>query len=168
MTQAVRDEIISKHNYYSLAVRQAKIHTIRSTLARGLVRNGKEGNPNCPTAMNMYRMRYDMTLESEAQTYADSCPTDASLLTTRPYSGENFEIIPGTTTPYLDAIEKALDEWWTQILKNGVNNKMQYTEYLANKQNAPTKFTQRCCKVDPGGRWDTEPLLLFCRVQSWF
>ncbi|KAL6732563.1 hypothetical protein Aduo_003313 [Ancylostoma duodenale] len=130
MTQAVRDEIISKHNYY------------RSTLARGLVRNGKEGNPNCPTAMNMYRMRYDMTLESEAQTYADSCPTDASLLTTRPYSGENFEIIPGTTTPYLDAIEKALDEWWTQILKNGVNNKMQYTEYLANKQNAPTKFTQ--------------------------
>ncbi|RCN48485.1 SCP-like protein [Ancylostoma caninum] len=130
MTQAVRDRIISMHNSY------------RSTLARGLVRNGKEGNPNCPTAMNMYRMRYDMTLESEAQTYADSCPTAESLLSTRPYSGENIEIIPGTSTPYLKAIESALQEWWTQILRNGVNNKMQYTEYLENKPNAPTKFTQ--------------------------
>ncbi|EPB69403.1 SCP-like protein [Ancylostoma ceylanicum] len=130
MTQEVRDKIISFHNDY------------RSTLARGLVRNGKEGNPNCPTAMNMYRMRYDMALEKEAQAYANSCPTVGSELSTRPYSGENMELIPSTTAPYLKVVEDALQIWWTQILSNGVNNKMQYSEYLENKANAPIKFTQ--------------------------
>ncbi|EPB76658.1 SCP-like protein [Ancylostoma ceylanicum] len=73
-------------------------------LAQGQVRNGKEGSPNCPKATNMYRMRYDMAMEKEAQLYADSCPDKGSDVSTRPYSGENTEIDPSTTISYLDAV----------------------------------------------------------------
>ncbi|KAL6731462.1 hypothetical protein Aduo_002328 [Ancylostoma duodenale] len=92
--------------------------------------------------LNMYRMRYDMELEMEAQTYANNCSKDGSPLSTRPYSGENTEVLPPTTTPYLEAIQRALQEWWSQILNNSVNNKMEYTMYLSSKPKAPTKFTQ--------------------------
>ncbi|KAL6732556.1 hypothetical protein Aduo_003306 [Ancylostoma duodenale] len=113
-------------------------------LARGEVRNGKEGNSNCPKATNMYRMRYDMTMEKESQLYADSCPDKGSDVSTRPYSGENTEIYPSSTISYHDAIMniKALETWWAQILKSGVNKHMKYKEYLETKDNAPTKFTQ--------------------------
>ncbi|KIH64634.1 hypothetical protein ANCDUO_05052 [Ancylostoma duodenale] len=56
--------------------------------------------------LNMYRMRYDMELEMEAQTYANNCSKDGSPLSTRPYSGENTEVLPPTTTPYLEAIQR--------------------------------------------------------------
>ncbi|KIH63274.1 hypothetical protein ANCDUO_06427 [Ancylostoma duodenale] len=69
--------------------KNAFTYILRAKLARGLVRNGKEGNPNCPTATNMYEMRYDMAMEIEAQAYANSCPEGGSLPSTRPYSGEN-------------------------------------------------------------------------------
>ncbi|EYC26221.1 hypothetical protein Y032_0010g1026 [Ancylostoma ceylanicum] len=130
MTDTIRNKIIDMHNRY------------RSMLAQGQVRNGKEGSPNCPKATNMYRMRYDMAMEKEAQLYADSCPDKGSDVSTRPYSGENTEIDPSTTISYLDAVVNALETWWTQVSNSGVNKHMKYTEYLATKDNAPTKFTQ--------------------------
>ncbi|KIH45189.1 hypothetical protein ANCDUO_24774, partial [Ancylostoma duodenale] len=99
----------------------------RSQLARGLVRSGKPGKANLHTATNMYKMRYDMTLEKEAQAYVDSCPLAGSALSTRPQSGENFE---------------ALITWWEQILINGINYKVKYNSFLENKPLAPIKFTQ--------------------------
>ncbi|KIH48972.1 hypothetical protein ANCDUO_20955 [Ancylostoma duodenale] len=112
-------------------------------LARGIVRNGKPGNPNCPQATNMYRMRYDRTMESEAQMYANSCPAQGSQVSARPsLSGENFQIFYSTIISPNEAITNALDTWWTQILQNGVNNQMKYNAYLEQKPMAPTAFTQ--------------------------
>ncbi|RCN47296.1 SCP-like protein [Ancylostoma caninum] len=137
MTQELRDKVVNMHNYY------------RSMLARGLVRNGKVGNPNCPQATNMYKMRYDMAMESEAQMYADSCPARGSQVSARPsLSGENFQIFNSVIISPNDAITHALDTWWTQILKNGVNNQMKYNEYLEMKEQAPIAFTQVCCRID--------------------
>ncbi|KAL6732559.1 hypothetical protein Aduo_003309 [Ancylostoma duodenale] len=130
MTQELRDKVVSMHNHY------------RSILARGLVRNGKEGNPNCPTAMNMYEMRYDTAMEVEAQAYANSCPEGGSPVSTRPNSGENNQTFFSIIISNDDAITNALEIWWTQILKNGVNNQMKYNEYLEQKPMAPTAFTQ--------------------------
>ncbi|RCN47299.1 SCP-like protein [Ancylostoma caninum] len=130
MTQQLRDKVVSMHNRY------------RSMLARGLVRNGKEGNPNCPTAMNMYEMRYDTAMEAEAQAYANSCPMGGSPVSTRPYSGENYQSFYSIIITPDEAIANALENWWTQILKNGVNHQMKYNEYLAQKPLAPNAFTQ--------------------------
>ncbi|KHJ96864.1 hypothetical protein OESDEN_03159 [Oesophagostomum dentatum] len=69
-------------------------------------------------------------------------PTNGSDLATRPESGENFEALASTTTPYLDAFTQTLTTWWEQILINGVNNQMKYTQYLESKAKAPIKFTQ--------------------------
>ncbi|EPB76655.1 hypothetical protein ANCCEY_04285 [Ancylostoma ceylanicum] len=44
MTEEIRNKIITMHNYR------------RTIVAQGTVRNGKEGNPNCPMATNMYEM----------------------------------------------------------------------------------------------------------------
>ncbi|RCN48494.1 hypothetical protein ANCCAN_05490 [Ancylostoma caninum] len=117
-------------------------------LARGLVRNGKVGNPNCPQATNMYKMRYDMTMESEAQMYANSCPAKGSEVSARPSSsGENFHIFRSLIISPDEAITNALETWWTQILKNGVNNQMKYNEYLEKKELAPIAFTQVCYPI---------------------
>ncbi|KIH53531.1 SCP-like protein [Ancylostoma duodenale] len=112
-------------------------------LAKGEVRNGKEGNPNCPTATNMYKMRYDMALEADAEKYASTCPMFPSDKPDR-FFGENFKTFTGNTTiPYMDAIKNAHQSWWSQIYKNGVNGQMKYNEYLEMKDQAPTAFTQR-------------------------
>ncbi|EYC26220.1 hypothetical protein Y032_0010g1025 [Ancylostoma ceylanicum] len=128
MTPARRESVVNIHNNY------------RSALARGRVRNGKEGNVNCPTATNMYQMRYDMAMEAEAQAYADSCPDSNSAVSSR--SGLLTYRISSITLPYDDAITLALKTWWEQILKNGVNNQMKYNQFLEEKPEAPTAFTQ--------------------------
>ncbi|KIH58275.1 SCP-like protein, partial [Ancylostoma duodenale] len=93
MTPNIRQRIVDIHNEY------------RSQLARGLVRSGKPGKANLHTATNMYKMRYDMTLEEEAQAYVDSCPLAGSALSTRRQSGENFEVNPSPTISCLSAVE---------------------------------------------------------------
>ncbi|EYC26225.1 hypothetical protein Y032_0010g1028 [Ancylostoma ceylanicum] len=130
MTQELRDKVITMHNYR------------RSILARGEVRNGKPGNPNCPTAMNMYKMKYDMSMEEEAKAYASECPLAGSPSSDR-LTGENFHLFQGNhTIPFMNAITNAHQSWWSQILKNGVNGQMKYNEYLETKPEAPTSFTQ--------------------------
>ncbi|VDM77538.1 unnamed protein product [Strongylus vulgaris] len=74
---------------------------LRSQLALGNIPNGLRRR-NLPTAQNMLTMRYDMALETEAQTYASMCPMNRSDVATRPASGENFASISSSTSP-LDA-----------------------------------------------------------------
>ncbi|EYC39581.1 hypothetical protein Y032_0650g1130 [Ancylostoma ceylanicum] len=135
LSQELRDKIEDMHNYY------------RSILAKGQIRNGKEGKPNCPTATNMYRMRYDMTLELEAQKYADSCPSSSSPVSSRS-SGENYQTFSPTEITDEVAIKNALEIWFEQILKRGVNKRMMYNKKLEEKPRAPTAFTQVCRFID--------------------
>ncbi|KAK6731597.1 hypothetical protein RB195_007828 [Necator americanus] len=130
MTDEIRDKIVTMHNYR------------RSLLAQGTVRNGKEGKPNCGTAKNMYRMKYDKSLETEAQKYADTCALVSSGEATRPQSGENTYVVQSDTVSPLSAVEESIKSWWKQILSNGINAKMQYTEFLSTKRNAPLNFIQ--------------------------
>ncbi|KIH54622.1 SCP-like protein [Ancylostoma duodenale] len=122
MTQEIRDKIIEMHNYRS---------NFQVYCAKGIVRNGKEGNPNCPMATNMYEMRYDMMLEAEAQAYADTCALYGSDVSSRPLSGENVYTSPSTTISFFDA-----------FVNNGVNAQMKYTRFLEQKPIAPIQFTQ--------------------------
>ncbi|KAK6731198.1 hypothetical protein RB195_007576 [Necator americanus] len=130
MTQEIRDRIITLHNFR------------RTLLAKGEVRNGKQGNPNCGTATNMYRMKYNMSLEEEAQAYANTCALDISDVSTRPQSGENAYVIVSPDIQPLPAIIESIQAWWKQIYENGVNAKMLYNEYLETKYKAPIRFTQ--------------------------
>ncbi|KIH64370.1 hypothetical protein ANCDUO_05321 [Ancylostoma duodenale] len=93
----------------------------------------------------MYEMRYDTAMEVEAQAYANSCPEGGSPVSTRPNSGENNQTFFSIIISNDDAITNI---WWTQILKNGVNNQMKYNEYLEQKPMAPTAFTQVCHFID--------------------
>ncbi|VDM74856.1 unnamed protein product [Strongylus vulgaris] len=90
MTNEIRNRMLTMHNWR------------RSQLALGNIRNGKQGNRNLPTAQNMLMMRYDMSLENEAQAYASRCPTSGSAVATRPASGENFALISSSSSA-LDA-----------------------------------------------------------------
>ncbi|KHJ75568.1 SCP-like protein, partial [Oesophagostomum dentatum] len=130
MTQEMRDRVLLMHNYR------------RSQLAQGLVRNGVEGNPNCPQGMNIYRMKYDMDLENEALAYANTCPAGASDVSTRPNSGENTHIFSSATMSYYDALVYAVQQWWTQLFKAGINAQMKYNQNLETREYPVTGFTQ--------------------------
>ncbi|EPB69405.1 SCP-like protein [Ancylostoma ceylanicum] len=154
LSQELRDKIEDMHNYY------------RSILAKGQIRNGKEGKPNCPTATNMYRMRYDMTLELEAQKYADSCPSSSSPVSSRS-SGENYQTFSPTEITDEVAIKNALEIWFEQILKRGVNKRMMYNKKLEEKPRAPTAFTQMAWaesyKVGCGVKHCSSRTVVVCR-----
>ncbi|CAJ0595099.1 unnamed protein product [Cylicocyclus nassatus] len=128
MTQEMRDKVIQMINYR------------RSQLAKGLVRNGIEGNPNCAQATNMYQMRYDMTLEAEAQAVADTCQDIASGVATT--SGQNAYVMSTVTLPLYDVLVETQKVWWSQITKNGINAQMHYTQFLETKPLSPSAFTQ--------------------------
>ncbi|ETN86234.1 SCP-like protein [Necator americanus] len=90
----------------------------------------------------MYRMKYNMSLEEEAQAYANTCALDISDVSTRPQSGENAYVIVSPDIQPLPAIIESIQAWWKQIYENGVNAKMLYNEYLETKYKAPIRFTQ--------------------------
>ncbi|CAJ0595455.1 unnamed protein product [Cylicocyclus nassatus] len=150
MTDEIREHIITMHNYR------------RANLAKGSIRNGKEGNPNCPTAQNMYEMRYDMDLETEAQTYANQCPTKRSTM-----QGENFQKHSSITISYYDAAVEAIKTWWKQISTNGINAQMLYTQTLETKTGSPNMFTQvgwaKSYKVGCGISRCTDGTVVVCR-----
>ncbi|CAJ0588664.1 unnamed protein product [Cylicocyclus nassatus] len=128
MSTACRAQVMYLHNLY------------RILLAEGLIRNGKRGKPNLPKAANLYRMRYDMDLEAEAQRYANTCPTAPSSVSSRPNSGENFEIVYKVSSCEF-LIPEVLESWWSQIAYSGMNIKVPYNDFL-DSEPAPSKFTQ--------------------------
>ncbi|EYC33105.1 hypothetical protein Y032_0002g604 [Ancylostoma ceylanicum] len=109
----------------------------RAVLVQGQVRNGKN-NYNMPKGSNMMTMDYDCNLEADAQMYANLCRSSASPDDQRPLWGENFyQIQEG-----MDPILAAGDAWWGEIYKNGINQKMLFNKFFAEKEMSPTSFTQ--------------------------
>ncbi|KHJ89724.1 SCP-like protein [Oesophagostomum dentatum] len=118
------------------------MYPYRSSLAQGNVRNGAEGNINCPIAQNMCRMRYDMNLETEAQAYADTCPAGASEVSTRPESGENTEIFSDSTLTNMKVVVQAQELWWKQIFSQSWDFSIPYNQYQESAPLAPLRFIQ--------------------------
>ncbi|ETN86182.1 SCP-like protein [Necator americanus] len=114
------------------------VNVFRSVLSQGYVRNGKVGKPNLPPARNMLTMKYDFSLENDAQAYADKC----SLVGSGPNSGENTHVIQSTSVTALDAFKQSMRTWWEQISSTSVGSCLKYTTTLEEKKNPLTSFTQ--------------------------
>ncbi|KAL6732446.1 hypothetical protein Aduo_003206 [Ancylostoma duodenale] len=145
MTDTIRRKILQMHNWR------------RSQLALGNIKNGKNSY-NCPTASNMYKMKYDCELENLALAYAKKCTLVPS---NTPTEGENVHSAPYQPDQYA-AAKAAVQAWWSQIFKNGLNQKMLFIANLRDKPNAPLGFTQMgwalsykigCAVVQCGGNW---------------
>ncbi|EPB73816.1 SCP-like protein [Ancylostoma ceylanicum] len=128
MTDVVRANILQMHNWR------------RSQLAFGKIKNGKN-DYNLPPASNMYKMNYDCNLEKNALAFASRCTMTSSPPASRPDQGQNVHVGP-LTTDYLLTGQNAVKAWWSQIFKNGLNQKMLFTTNLRDKPAAPTAFTQ--------------------------
>ncbi|EYC32516.1 hypothetical protein Y032_0003g1624 [Ancylostoma ceylanicum] len=128
MTDAARKKILDMHNWR------------RSELALGKIPNGKNSY-NCPTATNMEKMEYDCDLENSALAYAKQCSLVASEVGTRPGEGENVHAGPILADQEKGA-EAAVQAWWGQIYRNGLNQQMKYLISLHTKPNGPRAFTQ--------------------------
>ncbi|WKX88532.1 hypothetical protein Q1695_008289 [Nippostrongylus brasiliensis] len=115
----------------------------RSLLATGNVINGRTGS-NCKPAKNMLEMKYDRSLEVEAQIYANKCPQSevSSPVALRPRSGENVKIIWSDNIPYMEAVVAAAQSWWDEIAIESINPSMLFIRRLLSKPLAPIRFTQ--------------------------
>ncbi|VDM78204.1 unnamed protein product [Strongylus vulgaris] len=102
-----------------------------------------------------------MSLEEEAQRYANTCPRSRSAIFTRPNSGENFAMITSSTSALDAAVRvyskeknyplniakdgfQAVRSWWSIIFRNGMNRRVVYTEFLERKPMSPSNMTQVC------------------------
>ncbi|KAL6732445.1 hypothetical protein Aduo_003205 [Ancylostoma duodenale] len=125
MTDVIRNEILRMHNWR------------RTKLAQGRIKNGKN-NYYLPKASNMYKMKYDCNLETSALTYAKQCQLGPS---NPPTEGENVHSA-ALTQNKTEAARLAVKAWWSQIYKNGINQRVLFIANLRDKPNAPTAFTQ--------------------------
>ncbi|WKX88446.1 hypothetical protein Q1695_008240 [Nippostrongylus brasiliensis] len=130
VTNEIASKIVDRHNHY------------RSMVARGIVRDGKPGNKNCPTATNMNKLSYDWNEGVHAQRYADSCPTSQAATCNNLSFGQNVYIVESNTIPFGNAFESAVDTWFNEISKHGINYQMLFTETMMTKKNGPRRFTQ--------------------------
>ncbi|WKX92405.1 hypothetical protein Q1695_010438 [Nippostrongylus brasiliensis] len=119
------------HNYF------------RSQVASGNVVNGRTGS-NCPQGSNLNQMVYDGLLAADAQNYANQCPNNeqGSPVSSRPNQGENVMIYYTTTLNTEYALFGAIQRWWDDIAVNGVNRRMIFRQFLADKALPPVRFTQ--------------------------
>ncbi|VDL84829.1 unnamed protein product [Nippostrongylus brasiliensis] len=111
-------------------------------VARGIVRDGKPGNKNCPSATNMQKLSYDWNEGVHAQRYADTCPTSQAATCNNPRFGQNVYIVESNAIPFGKAFESAVDTWFNEILINGINYQMLFTKMLMTKYLGPTRFSQ--------------------------
>ncbi|EPB70845.1 SCP-like protein [Ancylostoma ceylanicum] len=125
MTDEIRNEILRMHNWR------------RTKLAKGNIKNGLNSY-YCPKASNMYKMKYDCALENSALAYAKQC----QLKPSNPQNeGENIHSA-SLNQNKTAAARTAVKAWWSQIFKNGINQKVLFIANLRDKPNAPTSFTQ--------------------------
>ncbi|WKX88522.1 hypothetical protein Q1695_008284 [Nippostrongylus brasiliensis] len=113
----------------------------RMMAARGTVINGKSGK-YLPQGANLNELTYDQYLGSQAQQFAQTCPTSAAATVNNYEYGQNVLIANTVNIPYGDLIQSAIRNWFDEIYVNGMNNKMNFTDFLATKPNPPTHFTQ--------------------------
>ncbi|KAK5976979.1 hypothetical protein GCK32_003765 [Trichostrongylus colubriformis] len=127
ITEELRLKIINMHNYR------------RSRLARGFVPNGRTGR-KLPTGTNIFRLTYSIELESAAQEYANTCPSEGS--TSLSEMGENLASISSNTKSFHDCIYEAIKSFWSQIKTESINDRVVFTEKLMTRAKGPKKFTQ--------------------------
>ncbi|ETN86183.1 SCP-like protein [Necator americanus] len=139
MTDTLRNLVLKTHNEN------------RALLSQGYVANGRADGPRLGPATNMLRMashkrydrlkfsaKYDFSLETEAQAYADKC----SLVGSGPNSGQNTHVIQSKSVSAFDALKKSMSIWWNEIYSTSVGKNLIYTSRLQAKRDAPTRFTQ--------------------------
>jgi len=107
MTDAYRTQITNAHN------------TLRSIVAKGNAAN-KNGT-NLPQATNMYQMTYSMSLESDAQAWANNCNYSHYIPAGE---GQNIAAIAtnNTASPYApipNALNGSLNSWYNELRDNG-------------------------------------------------
>ncbi|CAJ0592654.1 unnamed protein product [Cylicocyclus nassatus] len=93
---------------------------------------------NFRVAKNMNEMRYDMTLEAEAQVAADKCEATENVIS------ENGQIAQLRTDVASLSDMETQDEWFSQIeeIKSYINFAMRFSNTLKNREDAPLAFTQ--------------------------
>ncbi|KIH63211.1 SCP-like protein [Ancylostoma duodenale] len=123
LTNDQRDKLTDLHN-------QIRSQAVTGALA------GWVGNLNA--GMNMYKLKYDCSLENSALTYAKQCQLGPS---NPPNEGENVHSA-ALTQNKTEAARLAVKAWWSQIYKNGINERVLFIANLRDKPNAPTAFTQ--------------------------
>ncbi|VDL76705.1 unnamed protein product [Nippostrongylus brasiliensis] len=101
-----------------------------------------KGNAGYDCLNAQQSQRYDTLLGAEAQNFAQSCPTNTAATVNNYEYGQNVLIAPTVSVPYGDLVQSAIRNWFDEIYANGMNNKMNFTEFLATKPNPPTHFTQ--------------------------
>ncbi|KAK6043591.1 SCP-like protein, partial [Cooperia oncophora] len=79
--------------------------------------------------------------ESYAQSHADSCNQALQPVDVHPGHKENVYRFNGTGDP-AGAAEAAMNNWWSQLARNGVPSNMQYTQQVANQTAPVTSFTK--------------------------
>ncbi|KAK6731091.1 hypothetical protein RB195_007512 [Necator americanus] len=126
MTDTLRNLVLKTHNEN------------RALLSQGYVANGRADGPRLGPATNMLTMKYDFSLETEAQAYADKC----SLVGSGPNSGQNTHVIQSKSVSAFDALKKSMSTWWNEIYSTSVGKNLMYTSRLQAKRDAPTRFTQ--------------------------
>ncbi|EPB70747.1 SCP-like protein [Ancylostoma ceylanicum] len=95
----------------------------------------------CPEAADMLKMKYDCTLEASAAAYAKGCSLTNSSVNSRPNEGENHWVALFTGDSTQD-VPNAIDAWYSEITRNGLNKQMMYWISLETKPNGPRSFTQ--------------------------
>ncbi|VDL66379.1 unnamed protein product [Nippostrongylus brasiliensis] len=104
--------------------------------------SGHEGYTGYDCLNAQQSQRYDQLLGADAQAYAESCPTSTAATINNYAYGQNVLIANTVSIAYSDLFESAIRNWFDEIYINGMNNKMNFTEFLATKPNPPTHFTQ--------------------------
>ncbi|KAK6043590.1 hypothetical protein COOONC_18905, partial [Cooperia oncophora] len=77
--------------------------------------------------------------ESYAQSHADSCNQALQPVDVHPGHKENVYRYSGSGDP-AGAAEAAMNNWWSQLARNGVPSNMQYTPLVASQ--GATSFTK--------------------------
>ncbi|KIH61787.1 SCP-like protein [Ancylostoma duodenale] len=131
MTDPGRKAVLDAHN------------KLRSQLARGEVRNGKNpNNKNLPTASYMPRMIYDCAAETAAMDYASTCALTKSPTTKRKGYGENVFVYNVPNAVPANAFKAAAKKWWDQIFLDGINWEVVFKQSLRDKPIDQKGFTQ--------------------------
>ncbi|CAJ0589209.1 unnamed protein product [Cylicocyclus nassatus] len=121
-----------------------ELHNMRRReVASGIVNNGISGT-KLLQARNMKKMDYDCALETDAQNVADSCTLTQTPEAKRPTYGENIAVIEPNGATYTNGqlLANAADQWFTEILRNGMNKETHFIPYFRDKPLSPLRWSQ--------------------------
>ncbi|VDK46625.1 unnamed protein product [Cylicostephanus goldi] len=132
-------------------------NTFRSSLARGLERDGLGGK--APKASKMLRMVYDCSIEASAMKSARKCTFAHSNDSERPGLGENLYMTTILDFDKIKTAEQASQKWWSELEEFGVGPENRLTMALWKRRDKKIgHYTQL--------RWHGTPAISL-DVPSW-